>query len=153
MACEYCDDVLGETADICLGDAWLDRYARDYRGTNIIIVRNNNILKLINKYSNDLYLDDLTTDEVYLTQAGGFRHRRNGLKYRLYLKKINELWYPIKRVNLSNDLPEKRKKIYEKRLETIEKSYEFFVSALRKNDFNIFKDNINILIDEYNKLY
>src|SRR5699024_6651718 len=48
-ACEFCDDVLAETADITVGDAWLPDYQDDYLGTNVITVRNSTILELINK--------------------------------------------------------------------------------------------------------
>src|SRR5438552_7627912 len=38
-ACNYCDDVVGETADISFGDAWVEPYSSDGRGTNVVVVR------------------------------------------------------------------------------------------------------------------
>jgi coenzyme F420-reducing hydrogenase beta subunit len=38
-ACNWCDDVVGETADISFGDAWVEPYASDGRGTNAAVVR------------------------------------------------------------------------------------------------------------------
>lgn len=38
-ACDYCDDVLGETADISFGDAWLPEFTPDPRGDNIVVAR------------------------------------------------------------------------------------------------------------------
>ena len=34
-ACNFCDDVFGETADITFMDAWLPEYVRDYKGTSL----------------------------------------------------------------------------------------------------------------------
>lgn len=39
-ACDFCDDVFAETADIALGDAWLPEYVQDGNGTNVVVTRN-----------------------------------------------------------------------------------------------------------------
>ena len=36
-ACEFCDDVVGETADMSVGDAWLPGYVSDWRGTSVVV--------------------------------------------------------------------------------------------------------------------
>ncbi|MGC9322644.1 MAG: Coenzyme F420 hydrogenase/dehydrogenase, beta subunit C-terminal domain, partial [Kosmotogaceae bacterium] len=46
-ACDYCDDVVSETADVSVGDAWLPEYVNDSGGTNVVIVRNPVIKKII----------------------------------------------------------------------------------------------------------
>ena len=46
-ACSFCDDVAGENADITIGDAWIPPFDSDSRGTNIAIIRNNEITKLL----------------------------------------------------------------------------------------------------------
>lgn len=33
-ACDYCDDVVAETADVVFGDAWIDPYNKDPKGTD-----------------------------------------------------------------------------------------------------------------------
>ena len=38
-ACDWCDDVVAETADIAFGDAWVEPYSSDGRGTNVVVVR------------------------------------------------------------------------------------------------------------------
>src|SRR3546814_304074 len=38
-ACDFCDDVVAETADIAFGDAWVEPYSSDGRGTNVVVVR------------------------------------------------------------------------------------------------------------------
>ena len=46
-ACNYCDDVVGETADISIGDAWLPKYSFDWRGKNLLVLRNTVLSELI----------------------------------------------------------------------------------------------------------
>ena len=38
-ACDWCDDVVGETADVSFGDAWVEPYSSDGRGTNVMVVK------------------------------------------------------------------------------------------------------------------
>jgi len=99
-ACEYCDDVVGETADISAGDAWLPEYVKDYRGTNLVICRNKYISSLLENGVREgkISLDKITDDKVIEAQAGCFRQRRDGLKYRLYLSAKKGIWRPKKRV-------------------------------------------------------
>ena len=46
-ACNYCDDVVAETADIAFGDAWVEPYSSDGRGTNVVIVRSPRVQQLV----------------------------------------------------------------------------------------------------------
>ena len=96
-ACEFCDDIVGETADISVGDAWLKEYVHDYKGTSIVVSRNPNVDKLLK--DSDLLLNKCSVDKVVESQLGGIRQRRDALGFRIaiykYLgKKIfyNRLW-------------------------------------------------------------
>src|SRR5690625_3578385 len=91
-ACEFCDDLLAETADIKVGDAWLTQYQDDSMGTNIVVIRHPDIQEIFDNAGDKLYLDELDASEVYESQAGGFRHRRDGLAHRLQLKDEQNLW-------------------------------------------------------------
>ena len=84
-ACNFCDDVVAEVADISLGDAWVEPYSSDGRGTNVVIVRSPKIHQLIEagRTAKQLELAPVDADFVQQTQAGGFRQRREGLAYRL----------------------------------------------------------------------
>lgn len=150
-ACEFCDDVLAETADITVGDAWLPNYQDDYLGTNIITVRNSTILELINRNikEDNLHLDEVTAETVYDSQAGGFRHRRDGLSYRLYLKDQKKEWRPRKRVNASNNLTKKRKAIYSNRMKLTENSFRAYQKAYNQDDFNVFIEEMTPLVQKY----
>lgn len=150
-ACDYCDDVVGETADVSLGDAWLPRFEADPDGTTIIIVRNKEILDVINRNNNEtLVLTDLTATDVAKSQDGGFRHRREALSLRIAKKEINNNWYPNKRV-IGNEykLTKKRKTIYSLREEIAKQSHISFLNALSKNDITVFNKEMNPLIKKY----
>ncbi|MGR4863940.1 Coenzyme F420 hydrogenase/dehydrogenase, beta subunit C-terminal domain [Caulobacter sp. LARHSG274] len=84
-ACDACDDVAAETADIAFGDAWVEPYASDGRGTNVIVVRSPVLRQLVEAAIGDGRLDLQPVDPAVVveTQAAGFRHRREGLAYRL----------------------------------------------------------------------
>lgn len=151
-ACEFCDDVLAETADITVGDAWLPQYQADSMGTNVVIVRHPEIQEIINNAGDKLHLDELDADDVYQSQAGGFRHRRDGLAHRLYLKDQQNIWRPEKRVKATDKTKNKRKKIYEQRGKLSKESFRAFKVAQEKNDFNEFIKYMDPLIEEYNKV-
>jgi coenzyme F420 hydrogenase subunit beta len=87
-ACDYCDDVVGETADVSVGDAWLPQYSRDSRGTSLVIARNRTIADILKETqtAKRLHLDPITPETVMLTQVAGLRHRRDELAFRLFLK-------------------------------------------------------------------
>lgn len=84
-ACNFCDDVVAETADISFGDAWVEPYASDGRGTNVIVVRSPVLETLVADAIQEgrLKLDPVDADFIERTQAAGFRQRREGLAYRL----------------------------------------------------------------------
>lgn len=84
-ACNYCDDVIAETADISFGDAWVEPYSSDGRGTNVIVTRSPEIDELVRSAieAGRLCLLPVDEDFVVQTQAAGFRQRREGLSYRL----------------------------------------------------------------------
>src|SRR3546814_4465059 len=84
-ACDFCDDIFAETADVCLGDAWLPQYDSDWRGTNIVISRHADIDQLLREgaRSGEILLEDINADLMAQSQGGNFRHRWDGLSVRL----------------------------------------------------------------------
>lgn len=150
-ACDYCDDVLAETADITIGDAWLPKYIKDPNGTNILIIRNRELLEFIEYNEKELYLDDLSVSDVYLSQSGGFRHKQEGLAYRLYKLDQQKKYRPIKRVQPENKLNKNRRNVYSMRVNLASKSFSAYWKAYKCNDFDVFKSIMNPYIKEYNK--
>jgi len=152
-ACDYCDDVLAETADLTIGDAWLPKYTKEELGTNIVIVRNLELLELVLKYKDEIFQEKLSIKEIYKSQLAGFRHKREGLRYRLYVLAKGSKWYPKKRISPSKNIPNWRKEVYIKRIELNSKSIVALKKAIKQNDFESFKEDMKIPISEYNQLF
>ncbi|MCZ4091307.1 Coenzyme F420 hydrogenase/dehydrogenase, beta subunit C-terminal domain [Sinorhizobium psoraleae] len=97
-ACNFCDDVVAETADISFGDAWVEPYASDGRGTNVVVVRSTLLQRLIDGAIDEgrLELQEVDSAFVVQTQAAGFRQRREGLAFRLNRRRHGVM--PKKRV-------------------------------------------------------
>ncbi|GAL67509.1 coenzyme F420-dependent oxidoreductase [Jejuia pallidilutea] len=153
-ACDYCDDVVGELADVSIGDAWLKDYRNDPDGTSLIIVRNQKILALLENAAEEhrVKITEITEVEAGDSQAGGFRHRREGLSYRLKKRHDKGEWVPKKRVEPGEfDISSKRKRIYDLREKLAEDSHIFFHEALVKNDPSLFKSKIGVLMNKYYK--
>lgn len=150
-ACDYCDDVLGETADISIGDAWLNKYSNDPRGTNLIVCRNEEIEKILldGLREQRITFDFLSEDEAIKSQDAGFRHRRDGLAYRLFLQMNRGLWYPPKRVKQNSSLNLKSKVVYRLREIIRDKSHQYFLSASGKNFYFYFVCRMQILTFAY----
>ncbi len=155
-ACDFCDDVVGETADISIGDVWLPRYRFDTKGYSLVIVRNKQLLAFLKEgvYNGELFLEDLSAADAAKSQEGGFRHRRDALSYRLQKKEISGEWYPPKRVQPGEFIIEKKRiKIYALREKICDKSHTSFVDALEKDDLNIFYREMKQLMKKYNVAY
>lgn len=149
-ACDYCDDVFAETADVTFGDAWIPKYVADGEGCNVIVIRNQTIQDLFDRHRDELVLHDSDPDEVYQSQAGGFRHRRQGLAYRLHVHKERGEWTPTKRVKPSLDgISEQRRQVYAMRTILKNQSFPAFREAVAANDFTVFNRHMKPVERQY----
>ncbi|MCF7750989.1 Coenzyme F420 hydrogenase/dehydrogenase, beta subunit C-terminal domain, partial [Bacillus subtilis subsp. subtilis] len=100
LACDFCDDVACETADVVLGDAWLPEYVKDSLGTNVVIVRHPVMARLLANACErgDIALDTISPAKIHQSQAATFRHRNEGLQVRLAYMDARKAWRPRKRV-------------------------------------------------------
>ena len=98
-ACDFCDDVTTELADISLGDAWLQPYDKDGRGTNVVVTRSSIADKLIADGINNgkLTLEPLKFEKFLASQQGSFNHRHTGLSVRIKEAKNKNRPIPPKR--------------------------------------------------------
>jgi coenzyme F420-reducing hydrogenase beta subunit len=129
-ACNFCDDVVAETADISFGDAWVEPYSSDGRGTNVVVVRSTVLDRLVSDAISEgrLHLEGVDEKFVEQTQAAGFRQRREGLAYRLTWHRVG--LRPRKRVKPdSRSLPFRRKLIYRMRAIITAWSHRLFFLA------------------------
>ncbi len=130
-ACDWCDDVVGETADVSFGDAWVEPYSSDGWGTNVVVARSAAVRDLLEAGIAEGRLKLLPVDAAFVaaTQAAGFRHRREGLAYRLTWRKRG--LRPVKRVAPSRDLSRERKAVYRMRRFVARGSNRVFRGARR----------------------
>jgi hypothetical protein len=153
-ACEFCDDVLAETADAVVGDAWLSDYDHDCRGTNVVVVRHPKMLELLEAGAADgrLLLDALSADQVAASQAGGLRHRRDGLAYRLLLTDRAGTWRPTKRIAAGqNHMSAHMRRIHRMRFELGQKSHAAFRKARQSGNLKDFILAMTPLINTYER--
>ena len=141
-ACNYCDDVVGETADISIGDAWLPQYAFDWRGKNMLVVRNTELSGLLRSAQDEgrVALEGMRPEDAARAQAGGFRQRRDGLVYRIEKKRARGEWHPVKREFAGVSRPKlHRRIIYGLRQFCAQESRLAFLSSLEARDFSIYE--------------
>lgn len=98
-ACDFCDDVTTELADISLGDAWLHPYYEEGKGTNVIVTRSEIAENLIKKGINnkELEIEILALDNFLASQQGSFNHRHLGMPARIKIARKNGQLIPPKR--------------------------------------------------------
>jgi coenzyme F420 hydrogenase subunit beta len=84
-ACDFCDDVTTELADISLGDAWLEPYDKDGKGTSVILTRSNISHQIIIEgiKNKKLNVDPLSLEKFLHSQRGSFSHRQDSIHYRI----------------------------------------------------------------------
>lgn len=152
---DFTDDVMNETADITLGDAWLPEYSNDSKGNNIVIVRHPVIHDLIKDgiNSQSLNLDEIDKSTIIRSQSAHYRHTHDELAYRLYKIDVKNEWRPSKRVKSSNKLPLLRRKVQDLREDISVSSHVLFKEALELNDLNYFILQMNKKSKRYKFVY
>lgn len=155
LSSDFCDDVFNETADIVLGDAWLNEYVSESGGNNIVIVRNENISRLVKNALREgrLNLTEVSKDKIFESQASHYKHTHDELEYRLYKRKSMGLWVPEKRVKPSSKIKPVRQEIQELRIKISEMSHIIYLKAVEKNNYDYFRTNMEKITDDYRILY
>lgn len=140
-ACDWCDDIAGETADLSCGDAWLPEVVNDPRGNNILTTRNSLIDGIINDgiANGSVLLSWAPVEKVYESQAGNFRHRREGLSVRIADANRSKTWAPTKRTTANSfEVSARRRAIYRLRERISRRSHSAFLEAKNRNSFVVF---------------
>jgi coenzyme F420-reducing hydrogenase beta subunit len=138
-ACNFCDDVVAETADISFGDAWVEPYSSDGRGTNVVVVRSPALHAMVEEAigGGRLTLQGVDADFIADTQAAGFRQRREGLAYRLTWARRGIR--PVKRVAPSRGgLPWRRRLVYRLRAGISAGSHRMAALAARTGQHKVY---------------
>jgi hypothetical protein len=132
LACDFCDDVACETADVVMGDAWLPEYVKDSLGTNVVIVRHPVIAALLAGASGrgEISLDPIDPGKIHQSQAATFRHRNEGLQVRLAHMDSRGIWRPRKRVQAGDGgLEPMRRRLYLTRMRLSQVSHRALKEA------------------------
>ena len=105
-ACNYCDDIFGETADVTFMDAWLPEYENEWRGTSLVIARSLLAQELLNEamVSAQCMLKPVDIETVKRSQAGVVFRKTKLLAARLYAAEIQGKQRPGSRVLPSETL-------------------------------------------------
>jgi len=154
-ASDFTDDVMNETADITLGDAWLPEYTKDSKGNNVIVVRNPVIDILIKEgiYSRKLNLDIVDKGTIFKSQVAHYRHTHDELAYRLYKKDKFGQWRPKKRIEASNNISFLRRKVQDLREDISTQSHIVYKKAVELDDLDYFITEMGKFSKKYNQLY
>jgi coenzyme F420-reducing hydrogenase beta subunit len=154
-ACNFCDDIFAETADVALADAWLPEYTADWRGTNVVLSRSARISELLEAgvARQEVSLEPLSLDKVAASQAGNFRHRRAGLQVRLADDIDAGLSVPSKRVEASRDHADPRRiQLIRQRRSMSAASLEWFAEAKAAGDLSRYLKPMSAAIAAYRRI-
>ena len=138
-ACDFCDDVTTELADISLGDAWIDPYVNDGKGNNVVVTRSVLAEKIIRDgiESSNLEVEKLSLERLVSSQQGSFNHRQTGIPYRI--KRFTKMGHHVP--------PKRFTKTSWKTLDL--KILQYFRMKTRSNSLSIWKKEENsILFDK-----
>lgn len=148
-ACDFCDDIFAETADIVFGDAWIPKYEKDWRGTNVVVCRNPVLQELIigGHASGELLLDTLPVEDVVRSQAGNLRHRWDGLAVRSADDLAQGKKIPRKRI-LPGSRPTSfvRRLIVRLRRRISERSHPLFLEAKKRRSLVYFFEGMKFYL-------
>ena len=153
-ACDFCDDVFAETADMVLGDAWLPQYVADSSGTNVVVTRKPELLKLIQdaRAEQRLAMDDLPVADAARSQDAGLRHRKGAISYRLFLEQMQNRWVPSKRSSPAKHLtPKGEMKRQRLRTELRVLSHQSFLRAKDGNDLSVYLSSMRPVYLKYRR--
>jgi len=137
-ACDFCDDVTTELADISLGDAWINPYRKDGRGTSVIITRSllaDKLIKLGEK-NGELDVKLISKEEVIKSQAASFRHRQQASKFRIDKNIRSERLVPYKRPRYFQSIPIEFKIVQKERMMLRALSIDLWKKAKNLQEFN-----------------
>ena len=140
-ACNFCDDIFADTADIVFGDAWLPEYENSWEGTNIVIARNPKLLEILqsSKSREEIFLTEVPLSSVLDSQAGNIRHRRVGLQVRLEDDRKSNLRVPVKRVKPGySNIPMLRRLLIRNRRRSSKASFQYFLKAKELNSLGYY---------------
>lgn len=153
-ACDFCDDIVAETADVSIGDAWLPEYMD--KGTSLVIVRSEAVDRLLAGAADEghVLLDALDGERAAKSQDAGIRHRRIGLSLRLHDCVLNGEWSPPKRVRPDPRAGDRKyRRVISVRSEIRRESPRRFLEARRLGNLKGFIRDMEPLVRRHREAY
>jgi len=96
LACQMCPDPVGFEADICVSDAWLDKYMGDTQGISLILTKSKAIDTIVKQMSEDKYITLIEEDVESFIKANKFvinyKSKFNKFKLDHFIKKNIHLY-------------------------------------------------------------
>lgn len=153
-ACEYCDDVFAETADIVFGDAWIEPFQASWMGSNVVLTRHPTAARIVAQGIADgsVTLTPIPLSDMAKSQASGLRHRREGLAYRLSLVDRSGGWRPRKRFEQAAMPHEKRQAVYRMRTRIAASSARYFARLRTAPTLAAFQGRISGEVFQYYRI-
>ena len=151
-ACNFCDDVFAESADVAFADAWLPQYEPDSRGTNVVVVRDEQVGETLQRAAarGEADLEPLSADDAAASQGGNYRHRRVGLAVRLADDLRRGRSVPRKRVAPDRTVVSRRRAaLIRQRRRMSVLSLERFAEAREAGDFSRYERPMQRAIRRY----
>jgi coenzyme F420-reducing hydrogenase beta subunit len=138
---DFTDDAFNELADVTLGDAWLPQYRSDWRGTNVVIVRNPRVVDLLRAGADSgrLGLTETDPDTVIASQRGCVRHYIEEIPYRIQKSARRAEWHPPIRPCLDGSISWGRRRIQDLRQAFPDASHYHYRRAEQRGDISYFR--------------
>jgi coenzyme F420 hydrogenase subunit beta len=88
--CHLCVDATAELADFSCGDAWLPKFLKTKISTSIVITRNKEATRILNKLvnTNKITSQKISEEEIIESQSGNIKSKKYRQKSRLKLYKM-----------------------------------------------------------------
>jgi coenzyme F420-reducing hydrogenase beta subunit len=155
-ACNFCDDIFAELADITFMDAWLPEYANDPAGTSLVITRSEMADRIVQQGINKeaLRLSPIPVNKVIESQLPLIRMKRQSLAERLWVEKRKGKPIPRKRVTLKK--PSFLEKLRIEADEAVRRQSFIALEAQRQSEENgleIFMENMEGALNRRKWLY
>ncbi|MGB9940823.1 Coenzyme F420 hydrogenase/dehydrogenase, beta subunit C-terminal domain [Methanosarcina sp.] len=155
-ACNYCDDVFAELADITFMDAWLPEYAKDSMGTNLVLVRSPEILAIIQEgmEEQEISISKIPIERVVKSQMGVLDLKRNQLSRRLYVALQEGQKVPEKRIHAGEKIGLLKRREIKLKTRMQKESKELFLDCCENRvlDVKIFRDGMQPYIEQTKQL-
>lgn len=154
-ACDFCDDVTTELADISLGDAWISPYRADGLGNSIVATRSELAEQLIMQgiEKSELHIENLELEKFISSQAPSFKHRQLGMEYRLNLIRKRSNIIPYKRKRMLQNIPFEYQLVQKQRMILREVSLSAWKSTKRKIAFENAIKPVKMKLITFTKMY